>query len=981
MRRVLSLLFAISLTPTVVLAQEDAKSILAKVGSGRGIVVLVGAAGNDAGELAKQSAATLFVQQTKEKADTLRRTLDATGLLGNRVYVQEGVASLFLADDLADAVVVGSDVQLPESEILRVLRPEGKGFVGGKTLTKPFKKGTDEWSHPYHAPDNNPQSQDVVMKRPYLTHYMVEPWYCPLPMQSVISGGRVFKVFGDRSSAKPQEPLINKLMCMNAFNGTVLWERDLSPGFMIHRNTLIATPETLYLGDDKSCKLIDAVTGRVRDEIVLDKPAADGPTWKWMALENNTLFAMVGEKEESDLPLKGDRIRGAGWPWWKINQYKFGFGKNLFAIDPKSKKVLWHHREDDPIDSRGMAMRNGRLYYYSEGKFLACLDTKNGKLLWKNTSKDLIDAIGVSKGAQHWLLGFASTAYLKASDDALFFAGPSRPLLVAASTKDGKLLWKKDCSVKAPNNLPTEGGNVQLVIRKDGLYALGQGSVNQGNSSFKLEPLTGEVLATFPARDRCTRATGCFDTIFTRGGKGGSTAAFDVTSTEPRMGVISPMRPACQDGVITAHGYMFWGPWQCRCDMTQLGVISLGPGGKFDYTTRATEADRLWVNKDPRDLMEWSISDRDWPSYRRDNQRRVVVDQVIPGKVTRSWTYESNTKRLPTAPIVVGQTAFVAGLDGMIRAIDSDSGKVKWTAYTGGPIRYPPAFAKDRIYVGSGDGYVYCLAAGSGDLLWRFRAAPIERMIPVYGTLSSTWALGGGILVENGTVFAAAGISNHDGTHVFALDAITGKIRWQQHSSAYLDDDKLPMGGVSVQGPPLLHDGAVHFASGNSPPIASYGLKDGTFTPNLASRGKDLYIRSGKVLGSGYPLYWRPEDDQFISTMELETPAGVLKLGMPQQNPSGLSELKMPNWSNPLFQEIAAVAVGKNAILVTGLNRDKKDPQKFDAALAALDINTGKVLWRESLPGVPTAWGLAVGRDANSIVVTMMDGRIVGFRK
>ena len=66
-------------------------------------------------------------------------------------------------------------------------------------------------------------------------------------------------------------------------------------------------------------------------------------------------------------------------------------------------------------------------------------------------------------------------------------------------------------------------------------------------------------------------------------------AAFDVTSTEPRMGVISPMRPACQDGVVTAHGYLFWGPWMCRCDMTQLGVISLGPAGSFDYTAEASE--------------------------------------------------------------------------------------------------------------------------------------------------------------------------------------------------------------------------------------------------------------------------------------------------------------------------------------------------------------------------------------------------------
>jgi outer membrane protein assembly factor BamB len=182
----------------------------------------------------------------------------------------------------------------------------------------------------------------------------------------------------------------------------------------------------------------------------------------------------------------------------------------------------------------------------------------------------------------------------------------------------------------------------------------------------------------------------------------------------------------------------------------------------------------------------------------------------------------------------------------------------------------------------------------------------------------------------------------------------------------------------------LLHGDAVHFASGNSPPIASYALADGKFTPNNASRGKDLFVRNGKVLGAGYPLYWRPEDDQFISTMDLECPAGVLRVGMPQQNPAGLSELKMTgknNWSNPIYQEISAVAIAKNAVVFTGLSRDKKDHTKVKAGVIALDIDSGKVLWQHSLPGVPTAWGLAVGHRGEHIVVTLMDGRVLAFTK
>ncbi|MSQ93819.1 MAG: hypothetical protein EXR98_04595 [Gemmataceae bacterium] len=977
------------LGPTSLAQDAEVKDVLAKIGPGKGIVVLVGDAGDMAADLATRTQATFFVQQPKTQADKLRVALDKAGLLGSRVYVQDGVASLYLADDLADAVVVSEKSGLADKEILRVLRPEGIAFISSRTVTKPFAKGTDEWSHPYRAPDNNPQSQDTVMKRPFLTHYMAEPWYCPLPMQSVISGGRVFKVFGDRSSAKPQEPLVNKLLAMNAFNGTQLWQRDLSPGFMIHRNTLIATPDTLYVGDDKSCKLIDPLTGKVRDEIIVPADKSDGPVWKWMAYENGVLYALVGEKETPDEPLKGDRIRGAGWPWWKIKDYKFGFGKNLFAFDPKSKKMLWHHHEDEVIDARGMAMLKGRLYYYSEGRFLACIDAKSGKVAWKNADKDLLDAAGATKAAQHPLLGFASTAYMKCTEDAIFLAGPNRPYLAAASTKDGKLLWKRDCSVKG-GKYPTEGGNVGLIIRPDGVYALGQGRINEEMSSVKLELLTGRVLATFPSRDRCTRATGCFDTIFTRGGKGGSTAAFDVTSQEPRMGMLSPMRPACQDGVLTAHGYLFWGPWQCRCDMTQLGVISLGPGGKFDYTAKATDADRLETISENKAAFRADVKGG-WPVYRRDNARSVTIDVGVPDEIKLAWTWSPKSATLPTAPIIAHGQVMFGGQDGIVRALDLDKGTPRWSGYTGGSMKYPPAVSGYRVFVGSGDGYIYCFNA-RGDPLWRFRTAPVERVIPVYGNLTSTWPVGSGVLVEDGVVYGASGISNFDGTHVFALDAITGKIKWQQHSSAYEDDDKLPTGGVAVQGPLLLHNNAIHMATGNTPPIASYALTDGKFTPSANGRGKDLFIRHGKVEGSGFPLYWRPEDDQFLPSMDLETPAGVLQVGIPPVDPTTPAKLALtphfkrgekvkPTWSNPVYQEIAAVAIAKNAVIVTGLNRQKKDPQKFEAGICAVSLADGRILWQESLPGVPTAWGLAIASRGNDIVVTLMDGRVMAFTK
>ena len=80
------------------------------------------------------------------------------------------------------------------------------------------------------------------------------------------------------------------------------------------------------------------------------------------------------------------------------------------AIDPETEKVLWTHREDEPIDCRAACMKNGRIYYYSPSKYLACLDATRGEPLWQNDDPKLLEAIGAHERAQTPRLGFASTA-------------------------------------------------------------------------------------------------------------------------------------------------------------------------------------------------------------------------------------------------------------------------------------------------------------------------------------------------------------------------------------------------------------------------------------------------------------------------------------------------------------------------------------------------------------------------------------------
>jgi len=572
--------------PLVCAAQTE--SILDKIGVTRGIsVVLDDTKCELALKLARQSELLIYVQLPRDKdVEAARKVVDAGGFYGTRIFVERGgLARLHLADNIADALVaVGDAAGILEAEALRVVRPQGKVLVGRKVLTKPFPEGIDDWSHPYHGPDNNPQSKDQVARAPYLTQFLAEPRYAPVPQVAVTSAGRAFKAFGHVAFKTREEPFLNKLVAFNGYNGTLLWKRDLAEGVMIHRNTMIATPKVLYVGDDKSCKLIDTTTGRLKDEIVPPVERAGGTFWKWMALEDGVLYALIGKQEQRD-PTKRWARDKHGWPWNPISEgfnqpeHPWGFGRNVLAIDPKTKKVLWSHRENEPIDSRAVCMKNGRIYIFRFGSYLACLNAGTGKPVWRKTPDNapkLFESLGTYLNRQDWRTNWRTTNYLQCSDKAVYFAGPQIGKLLAVSAEDGSILWENAYS------------NFQLVLRDDGLYGI-SGQIDK-HPSKKFDPLTGRVLVEInKSRRACTRPTGSADAIFFRA-QGGS-VRLDIASRRPQW--ISPMRPPCHDGVTIANGLLYFWPSVCDCQLTLYGITCLGPAGNFDFSRKATGTERL----------------------------------------------------------------------------------------------------------------------------------------------------------------------------------------------------------------------------------------------------------------------------------------------------------------------------------------------------------------------------------------------------
>jgi outer membrane protein assembly factor BamB len=256
--------------------------------------------------------------------------------------------------------------------------------------------------------------------------------------------------------------------------------------------------------------------------------------------------------------------------------------------------------------------------------------------------------------------------------------------------------------------------------------------------------------------------------------------------------------------------------------------------------------------------------------------------------------------------------------------------------------------------------------------------------------------------VEDGVAFVAAGIVNYDGTHVYALDALTGRIRWQNNTSGHLDPEA--MAGVSVQGHLIVHDKKLWLAGGNVVSPGVYDLADGRCLNDVgmvhrmsggnlpaseSPRGSSLFLVADRVLVSDQPLYAHPKWKVYDSSVQNKTWVGSvrdrdvtwvnntrvacyrrLEENRSERLAAGWGKPRVPG-ADPLWEvesrDSAAVALGRNAVVVAR-----------PSEIVAYRIEDGRPLWSQMVPGVAVPWGLAIDQ-AGRVAVALEGGQVVCF--
>ena len=256
-------------------------------------------------------------------------------------------------------------------------------------------------------------------------------------------------------------------------------------------------------------------------------------------------------------------------------------------------------------------------------------------------------------------------------------------------------------------------------------------------------------------------------------------------------------RSECNTVPIFSEGLLFQQGYACSCPYALRGQLMEVSAGDFEFGRRAKESTRLRISAKNVATRPVASSDLDWPAFRADNARNGSNRSAVIPAASLVWTAKSaaiyplpsdafktsDPVYAPTPPVCVGDRIFAGNADGSVRCLQLGDGRELWRFHTSARLFASPTWNNGRLYVGSGDGYVYCLDAANGRELWRFQAAPVERRIFVEGHLISSWPITGSVIVEDGVAYVWACLLNRDGAHVYALDAQTGVIRWQNNDS------------------------------------------------------------------------------------------------------------------------------------------------------------------------------------------------------
>lgn len=248
--------------------------------------------------------------------------------------------------------------------------------------------------------------------------------------------------------------------------------------------------------------------------------------------------------------------------------------------------------------------------------------------------------------------------------------------------------------------------------------------------------------------------------------------------------------------------------------------------------------------------------------------------------------YPSAAQTIPDAwdiwissPAIANGKVYFGSGDGGVYAVNADSGTVAWKFQTGDVVHGSPAVANGVVYIGSWDSRLYALDAETGQQKWAFQAGEDNTIHNQVGFQSSP-------AVADGVVYVGC----RDG-HVYAIDAASGKKKWDY-----------PTSKSWVNGTPAVRDGVVYVGTSDSARFMAIDAKTGRLRWNFNAKA---YMFSSAAL-AGDLAYVGDHNGKLFA---VETKTGKLAWEF-QTEASKKDPMKILNSDGSLNQEAFAPTFG-----------------------------------------------------------------------
>ncbi|MCP4257196.1 MAG: PQQ-binding-like beta-propeller repeat protein [Planctomycetes bacterium] len=784
--------------------QRQAKKILNATGVKGGLIVHVGCGDGKltAALRANESYIVQGLDSSEKNIEQARKYIQKLGiygavsidkLQGNRLPYIDNLVNIVVSEDLGD---------IPRSEVMRILCPDGVAYIRQgnkwKKLIKQRPEDIDDWTHYLHDPQGTMVGRDRIVGPPRRLQWVGGPkWLRNHDFMSSLNGmvssnGRIFYLIDEGLRNHIYLPARWSVVARDAFNGTDLWKRSIEqwfphtwpfksgPGHLPRR--IVAVEDRVYvtLGITAPLSELDAVTGKTIRTYNKTKATEE------IVLDRGVLYLVVDPDKEPILYKHETSNRGK-----ERNRANVAFGwskqspaKLVMAVSADTGKEIWRHR--NRIAPLTLAVRDQQVFFH-DGEHIVALNSKNGNEEW------------ISEGAGDWAVPATGYAPRLIAGDGVVVLSTKKSRggrLVGVSAETGKILWKAEQPSSghfSPEDLYLINGVVWTAhtgkIQTEGTHFVGI-DIKTGRTR---HDFVAENLKVFFMHQRCYPGRATERYIMTSG----TGTEFLELGTE-QCELHHWLRGSCIYGIMPCNGLIYRPPESCACyyqsKLAHFCAIAPASEGLRDDTSRKGRLEKGPAYGDVKSEAGKSKSNS-WPTYRHDPERSGHTDDTLPAEVRRLWKVDIGGKL--SAMTAADGKLFVSAIDRhTVYALDNDSGKKIWSYTTSGRVDSPPTIYNGRAIFGCADGWVYCLRASDGALVWRYRAAPGADKLVSYQQVESVWPLHGSVLVYDGTVYCLAGRNMFvdGGMHLVRLDALTGKLL-----SETVLDDKDPRTGKNLQ--------------------------------------------------------------------------------------------------------------------------------------------------------------------------------------